>query len=124
MGWAGTFNPPVGSAGPGMSLPAYPPGEAADFLTDRHARDDIQAGFDRRAAYKPPPLPRANFSSEEERAEMAKQLAIGELLPLLPDSVVSSLLDGAGTDTLTRGEAVRAVVAGMTHKADSVALLS
>ena len=106
-GWLGRFNPPVGSAGPGLSLPSYSAAEAAVFTEDSHARGDIQAGFDRRAAYKPPPLPKARFSSEEERAEMAKQIAIGELLPLLPESVVSKLLDGAGTDTLTREEAVR-----------------
>ena len=100
-----------------MSLPAYPPEEAAVFLTDRHARDDIQAGFDRRAAYKAPPLPKIRFLSEEQRAEVAKQLAIGELLPLLPEVAISALLDGAGTDSLTREEAIRAIVAGLSHKA-------
>ena len=48
---------------------------------------------------------------------MAKQVAISQLLPMLPESVVTELLDGAGTDTLTREEAARAIVAGMTHKA-------
>ena len=63
MGWAGVFNPPPGSAGPGRSLPAYPPGEAAVFAADTHALEDIQAGFDRRASYKFPALPKRKFSS-------------------------------------------------------------
>ena len=117
MGWAGVFNPPPGSAGPGRSLPAYPPGEAAVFAADTHALEDIQAGFDRRASYKFPALPKRRFSSEEQRAESTKQLAIDALLPMLPDIAVSKLLDGAGAESLTREEATRAIIAGLSYKA-------
>ena len=86
-------------------------------MTDLRAQKDIQAGFARRALYKAPCLPRKSFSSEDQRAEAAKQLAIGELLPLLPEVAISTLLDGAGTDMLTREEAIRALVAGLSHKA-------
>ena len=116
-GWCGLYNPPPGSAGPGRALPAYSPEDAAVFLTDVHAKEDIMAGFAARQLYKPPSLPRKSFSSSEQRDEASRQIAINELLPMLPKVAVDKLLHGATTDSLTREEATRAIVAGMLHKA-------
>ena len=116
-GWCGLYNPPPGSAGLGRALPAYSPEDAAVFVTDVHAMEDIGAGFAARKLYKPPSLPRKSFSSSEQRDEASRQIAINELLPMLPGVAVDKLLHGASTDSLTREEATRAIVAGMLHKA-------
>ena len=117
-GWAGLFNPPVGSDGPGRAA-AYSPEGAAVFTMDPHAMEDIKAGFDRKSAYTLPSLPRGSFKTEEQRADALRQLAIGELLPLLPDVALSKLLDGADSNVITRREAVRAIITGLTNKAGS-----
>ena len=98
-------------------MPAYSPEDAAVFAADVHAMEDIGAAFAARKLYKPPSLARTTFSSTEQRDAASRQIAVNELLRMLPEVAVNKLLDGASPDSLTREEATRAIVAGVLHKA-------